>query len=358
MMNKIAAFIRNIKLVRSARLFYNSVNAATYYQEKPGKPYWQKLYDNFLWSVKYREPNLGYCSYGLDIIGSNSKNFLAEKTLYRTRDLMNGKRWDKKKPPRRNQTVLVEDKFVFYAFLKSLNMPTPHCFAVHISGELLFLANDTYDDLFEYSHKFFAKKCLSGQGKDVRCIENEEQFTELQKQWHHDKFMLQEAILQHHLLNSINSNSVNTIRLVTLNDGEHVKPLRAVLRCGTLRSGKVDNLHAGGVGVGINSHGDLMKYGYYVSGYGTKTNCHPDSGMIFEGIKIPFYEEAIEKALQLHKMLYDICSIGWDIAITEEGPVFIEGNVDWGLDVMQMCHGGIRKEWLELCQKRGIRIPK
>lgn len=357
-MNRITAFIKNIKFVRSLRLFFKAVNAGTYYPERPGKPYWQKLYDNFLWSIEYREPNLGYCPYGLDIICSKSKDFLSEKTLYRTRDLMNGKRWNSKNRLRRDQTVLLEDKFIFYAFLKGLNMPMPHCFAVHINGELLFLAKDTYADLFQAGHKFFAKKTVSGQGKDVRCIENEEQFAERQKQWHHDKFILQEAILQHHLLNSINPNSVNTIRLVTLNDGENVKPLRAVLRCGTLRSGKVDNLHAGGVGVGINSHGDLMKYGYYVSGYGTKTNFHPDSGVIFEGIKIPFYEEAVEKALQLHKMLYDICSIGWDIAITEEGPVFIEGNVDWGLDVMQMCHGGIRKEWLELCQKRGIKIPK
>lgn len=357
-MNKTTAFVKNIKFVRSIRLFFKSVNGITYYPEKNRKQYWQKLYDNFLWSIKYREPNLYYCSYGLDVIGSNSSDFVAEKTLYRTRDIMNGKRSDRNNRLRRDQTALIEDKFLFYVFLKGLNMPTPHCFAVHINGELLFLANDTYDDLFQSGHKFFAKKTVSGQGRDVQCIETEEQFAELQKKWHNDKYILQEAVHQHSVLSSINSYSVNTIRLVTLNDGESVKPLRAILRCGTLRSGKVDNLHAGGVGIPLNQDGELAEFGYYVSGHGTKTDCHPDSGVIFEGIKIPFFEEAVEKALQLHEMMYDICAIGWDIAITEEGPVFIEGNVSWGLDAIQICHGGIRKEWLELCQKRGVRIPK
>ena len=106
-MNEITAFIKNIKLVRSARLFFNSINAETYYPEKNCKSYWQKLHDNFLWSVKYREPNIQYCAYGLDIIGSSSNSFLAEKTLCRSRNRMNGKLLDKKNPPRRNQTALV-----------------------------------------------------------------------------------------------------------------------------------------------------------------------------------------------------------------------------------------------------------
>ena len=32
---------------------------------------------------------------------------------------------------------------------------------------------------------------------------------------------------------------------------------------------------------------------------------------------------------QHHKHLYNIRSIGWDSAITPEGPVFIEGNDNW-----------------------------
>lgn len=350
-MKAIGSLIKNIKLIRSAILFSKVVNRGTYYPEKAGKSYCQKLYDNLLWSVRYREPNLQYHAYGLDIIGADSSNFLDEKTFYRTRNKMNmtscGK---KKKIP--NPAILLEDKFVFYVFSKGLGMPTPECFAVHANGELIFLNEYSSETLFQDRCAIFAKKSISGQGKDVFCLETQEQFAKLQTKWTRDKYILQAAVLQHPLLSKINATSVNTMRLVTINDGEEVKPLKAIFKFGTHLSGKVDNMYSGGIGIGINDKGKLMKYGYYVEKYGTKTTHHPDSGVVFEGIKIPFYEEAVEKALQLHKKLYDICSIGWDIAITEEGPVFIEGNVAWGLAGIQICHGGIKKDWLGLYKKR------
>ena len=78
--------------------------------------------------------------------------------------------------------------------------------------------------------------------------------------------------------------------------------------------------------------------------FGTSTQEHPDTQIKFKGFEIPFYKEAEALAIKLHHYLYRCHSIGWDIAITEKGPVFIEGNGWWEISMPQAVHGGLRKE--------------
>ena len=51
--------------------------------------------------------------------------------------------------------------------------------------------------------------------------------------------------------------------------------------------------------------------------------------------------------MSFHEKLGDIHSIGWDIAITKDGPIFIEGNDNWELSLMQACNGGLKGEFEE-----------
>ena len=59
-------------------------------------------------------------------------------------------------------------------------------------------------------------------------------------------------------------------------------------------------------------------------------------------IQIPFFKEAVEMAKELHSKLYRIHSVGWDIAITQEGPIFIEGNSRWEVSGTQAAVGGLK----------------
>ncbi len=53
----------------------------------------------------------------------------------------------------------------------------------------------------------------------------------------------------------------------------------------------------------------------------------------------------------LHWKLKDIGTIGWDIAITEEGPIVIEGNDDYNGGVFQACTGGMKADFLKYLTK-------
>ena len=67
-----------------------------------------------------------------------------------------------------------------------------------------------------------------------------------------------------------------------------------------------------------------------------------DSCVVFKDYEIPFFREAVDLALELHTKMYRCHSVGWDIAITEKGPVFIEGNGLWEISLLQAVHGGLK----------------
>lgn len=48
--------------------------------------------------------------------------------------------------------------------------------------------------------------------------------------------------------------------------------------------------------------------------------------------------------INFHKKIKGVNAIGWDIAITKNGPVFIEGNNNFEISGIQACERGMKKE--------------
>ena len=139
--------------------------------------------------------------------------------------------------------------------------------------------------------------------------------------------------------------SINTLRLVTVFSKKEntVIPLSAVMRVGA-HGNVVDNWAAGGLAIGVDMvNGCLQGDGFYKHGQGTRTRVHPDSNVLFDGYRIPFFHEAIIEATQLHRHLLPIMVIGWDIAITPDGPLFVEGNDNMEISINQEVNGGLRE---------------
>ena len=140
--------------------------------------------------------------------------------------------------------------------------------------------------------------------------------------------------------------SVNTIRMVTvMQEGEP-----AIFCCnGRLGSmGRTkDNWSIGGITVAVDATtGHFGRYGFYKPGYGTRIESHPDTGVRLEGFQVPYWREATRLVLNLHRVFYGFHSLGWDVALTESGPVIIEANEAWLLTFMQAVHGGLRRRYL------------
>jgi hypothetical protein len=62
---------------------------------------------------------------------------------------------------------------------------------------------------------------------------------------------------------------------------------------------------------------------------------HPTTKVPFVGFQIPYYKEAIEMCIEASKVIPEVAFVGFDIAISENGPVIVEGNELPGYDVYQ-----------------------
>lgn len=167
----------------------------------------------------------------------------------------------------------------------------------------------------------------SGEGRLIQFYDkSKENIDELNKKLEvvGDNFIAQEILTQHEKMKSLNPNTLNTIRVLSLLFKEEVHILSIIARMGSGDS-RVDNVSAGGIQVTVNQDGTFSKYGFDKKR--NKFAKHPDTKVVFEKFEIPGFDEVINKVKEQHVKLPHFKIVGWDFAIGEKGnPVFIEFN--------------------------------
>ena len=259
--------------------------------------------------------------------------------------------------------VINQEKFYFYLFLSRLGIPTPRVFCF-IKNKAVLYTDDSFQidrtapvkeqlmALFSNDMDAFAKPSDGMLGKGVFALRIKDGLIYVDDVLHDMEdlieivlsanYLIQERIIQHDRMKALCPSSVNTIRLQTVMDKNgDIIPFGPGVRIGRQGS-KVDNWALGGVFVGIDAQTEQLKdIGILKPKYGTKVVEHPDTHITFKGYSIPFYKEAEKLVIDLHKRMFRSHSIGWDIAITEDGPMIIEGNDRWEISLIQAVHGGL-----------------
>lgn len=135
--------------------------------------------------------------------------------------------------------------------------------------------------------------------------------------------IVEERVIQHPTMAEMCPTSVNTIRIATLLGDKKQGIVYAFLRIG---NGKVmDNVDQGGMAARIDlESGTLLTVGADKQG-NTYTE-HPMTHTPIIGFQIPYFKEACDMCLKAAQKVPQMRFVAWDVAITEKGPVFIEGN--------------------------------
>ncbi len=142
--------------------------------------------------------------------------------------------------------------------------------------------------------------------------------------------ILQPLITNHPAIGALGNGALCTLRVMTLRPSRSAAAelLLAVLRIGAGKAA-ADNFDLGGMAAPVDI--DTGKCGKAISKRGDypvdRFEINPENGRRIAGIELPFWREAMALAVRAHGLVqYDLPAIGWDIAITETGPVLIEAN--------------------------------
>ncbi len=164
---------------------------------------------------------------------------------------------------------------------------------------------------------------------DVSDEKIEESYAEIAKL---QRGVVEAFVIQHPEMSRITPSSVNTLRVVCLSTDTTSEVAYAALRIGSGKS-FVDNFTDGGMVAGVDLEtGTVVTNGFTIDG--VSFSVHPETGTVFKGFKIPFFKEALDMVEEAgHKV---VGYTGWDVAITENGPVLIEANIMPGNRILQM----------------------
>ena len=157
-------------------------------------------------------------------------------------------------------------------------------------------------------------------------------------------YVIQQKLDNHTDIVELTANdNLQTIRMITFVDADRgASILQAHIKMIT-GNNALDNFAHGSTG---NIQADIdIPTGQIVSAIAPRRNqagtvaieYHPESGNPFEGFNIPQWNQACELVLRGAKLFLPIRAIGWDIAITPNGPVIIEGNFWWNPPNQHRC---------------------
>ncbi|MBE0653337.1 MAG: hypothetical protein IH594_06040 [Bacteroidales bacterium] len=172
------------------------------------------------------------------------------------------------------------------------------------------------------------------------------------------KFLVQERILQHKDMNVLNPSCINTLRMLTVRTGQTYSLYQVYSRIG-INNNYVDNSLSGNIMIGVNRDtGKLMEYAYLLESTGadSKLARHPQTNVVFKDFSIPFFKESVEMVESLHVLFQQFFMIGWDIGITPEGPIVLEGNNITELYSYQVLYGGLKSSFFDIAEayQRGL----
>jgi hypothetical protein len=132
---------------------------------------------------------------------------------------------------------------------------------------------------------------------------------------------------------------LTTCRLVTaFNEMGEAEVLTATFKI-AVKQTVADNVHFGGLASPVNIQTGALGPGISTAPLGEHVDVHPVSGMRITGTKLPLWKETVDLVRRAHAEFPESIFIGWDVGISEAGPVLVEGNTGLCVHLQQTPQG-------------------
>jgi hypothetical protein len=157
--------------------------------------------------------------------------------------------------------------------------------------------------------------------------------------------IVQPKLANHRAIKSITqSKGLSTIRVVTFRHAGKIEVIAGAVRI-VVGESDVDNFSHGASGnlvAGVD-----VAQGTMITSIGSKSKTwpamrevavHPGSGASIIGVQLPYWPEVLALVTRAHETIAGLHTVGWDVAILEDGPVIVEANWRYDIDILQVAY--------------------
>jgi hypothetical protein len=341
------------------------IGKAKIYHNGPRKSRLKILKELGAWYISECEVNRMYYAFGLNLKERKQNEYIGRKEFLKVKNKVENTLRTRAGCHQYNYDIVTKDKFIANSLFAGNNIPCIENLTLYCNSTLLF-KNGTQTDIqgfTQFGAEFIVKNTVLEAGDGVLIcrlladkievngiIQSIESFKSLlgDKVW-----VVQQRYESSSEIRKINSTALNTTRIVTIINNNKPEYLCGFQSFAT-GNATTDSWSKGSVYVGIDIKNErLGALGYCNLDDKEKSivKRHPDTEIEFDGYKIPGMKDAVELCLRAHKLLYFNFAIGWDIAITNNGPFIVEANEKPGMNVAQCVDGGMRKKIYDCANK-------
>jgi len=284
----------------------------------------------------------------LNVPNSQLCKFVSKREMMRIQKSLNPAAWG----------PLTEDKGIFYRHCNSLEIPIPQLYAIFFhniagystNGQLL-TTNQEWQIFINtiLPSEFIIKPTRGSYGQGVMCFlkSGDDAFIDASSSIQYEAkdiydmmftagrdFVIQERLMNHpELMHLSDTKSLQTLRIWTFVNKKGQSRILTAFFKPIVGQNITDNHDHGRTGNLLSDiildKGTLtsaVKFTPNASGITTVTS-HPKTGISFEGFNIPLWDDVCTLAKEASLKFLPLRIIGWDIAVTPNGPYIIEGNI-------------------------------
>lgn len=292
--------------------FFDTINLV---HKRSGKNRIVIFFDIIVCGFKYQA---GYMDYNLfEMYNMNSK----ERSTIITRGINNS---FIKKYNDQSKIYKFEDKVEFN-----------RVFDKYLNREWIYLREASLDDFKKYikgKKEIIVKPVDASCGTGIEIIDPskrdpKELYDTLIK---NGQLLVEDVVKQNKEISNIYPNSVNTLRVVTINK----KVVAAYLRIGN-HGNVVDNFNHGGMATKVNIENGLIEFPA-IDKESVVYTIHPETKAKIVGVKVPMWDKVVELCETIAHVIPEVGYVGWDICVGEDKLYLIEGNDFPGHDIYQL----------------------